>query len=808
MAAACVHCYGCKRDFTPCGLSQHLTRTKGSMYHSVHVALQTPTLFTNAEHPLTFEVNPPRYWEDDVSGDLGQRFPSISGAVSGDNVVEALGLSYRTADELNAIIDKTLPGYPSFKSLAIKIGGEELQFHYRDILPLIQALYGNPEFACDLIFAPERHYLDSEKTHQVYSEMHTGDWWWSVQQPGATIIPLVVSSDKTQLTLFRNKMAYPVYLTIGNVPKDIRRKPSRWAQILIAYIPTSKLDQIDSKAAHRRALSNLFHACMQQVLGPIALHGKVGIPMVSRDGVWRRCHPIFTTFVGDYPEQALVTCTYYRCCPKCLVRPDQLGEHCCFLWWDYNKAIETYLQEDGDVRAFHATCHEAGLKPMFHPFWESFPLVDIFVSITPDILHQLLQGVVKHLVSWITSPNAFGRGVDLCCRTIPPNHHVTLFPKGISILSRVSGKEYKSMCRILLGPVVDLPLPHGQLPTWVLRAVRALLDFVYLAQFQCHTHFNIPKFHSLIHYSLSIILFGTTDNYNTEQMERLHIEFTKDAYRATNRKDEIPQMTSWLSRCEKVQKHATFIKWLRDHGQHATPHPKPIGPPQPSTRISFDDLSKMYGAVDFQDALADFIASVNYPNASAAALHTHAADTSIPFHSVPVFHKVKFTAMNTSEIIDSVVIRPEQTDTYGRLIPARFDTVLVHGQQRNSIHEKKGHRIAQVCVVFQIPKKVISTVFLSSTVSLPEHLAYVNWFSYVSRTRDSNHGMYGVSRLMQNSQRQASIIPVDSIFSSVHLIPRFGQNSLQESNSFTVLENCHNFYVNPFSDVDSYLRFS
>ena len=39
--------------------------------------------------------------------------------------------------------------------------------------------------------------------------------------PGATIIPLVISTDKTQLTLFRNKSAYPVYLTIGNIPKEI-----------------------------------------------------------------------------------------------------------------------------------------------------------------------------------------------------------------------------------------------------------------------------------------------------------------------------------------------------------------------------------------------------------------------------------------------------------------------------------------------------------------------------------------------------------------------------------------------------------
>ena len=36
-----------------------------------------------------------------------------------------------------------------------------------------------------------------------------------------------------------------------------------------------------------------------------------------------------------------------------------------------------------------------------------------------------------------------------------------------------------------------------------------------------HENFKIPKLHSLIHYASSICLFGTTDNYNTEQTERL-----------------------------------------------------------------------------------------------------------------------------------------------------------------------------------------------------------------------------------------------------------------------------------------------
>jgi hypothetical protein len=501
--------------------------------------------------------------------------------------------------------------------------------------------------------------------------------------------------------------------------------------MLIGYIPTTRLEGIGNKAARRRALGNIFHFCMQTIVATITSYGETSVTMMSGDGIWRRCHPILAAFIGDYPEQALVTCTYFGRCPKCTVHRDNLGDLTRSPLRDYDEALEAYRLANGDVHAFHSACNNADLKPVFHPFWEALPLTNIFVSITPDILHQLLQGVMKKLVEWVTSPEAFGPSqIDARCRSLPPNHHIMTFVKGISPLSRITGLEHKHMCRILLGLIMDLPLPSGVASSRIIRAVCALLDFLHLAQFPSHTtdtlrrlddslarfhqnkdvfldlgvrqHFNFPKLHSLLHYSPSITLFGTTDNYNTEQTERLHIDFTKDGFRATNRKDEYPQMTAWVERCEKVDQHTSFVAWRQRAEQECDQRSTPIGPPSPVLRtlrmtrnptlkaVSFNNLANKYNAVDFQDALADFVAGINHPQASATALLALAEDTLLPFRTVPVFHKIKFVSTDTSDVIDTVHVRPDQRDKRGRLIPPRFDTVLVRGGPQVGAHGRKG----------------------------------------------------------------------------------------------------------------------
>ena len=115
-------------------------------------------------------------------------------------------------------------------------------------------------------------------------------------------------------------------MTLGNLPKDIRCKPSRRGQILLAYLPTSRLLHISNKAARRRTLANLFHACMSRVLAPLKSAGVDGIELTSGDGKTRRGHPIVATYVGDYPEQVLVTGCKTGECPKCPLPRDEIGK--------------------------------------------------------------------------------------------------------------------------------------------------------------------------------------------------------------------------------------------------------------------------------------------------------------------------------------------------------------------------------------------------------------------------------------------------------------------------------------------------
>ncbi|KAI0667134.1 hypothetical protein C8Q78DRAFT_1070858 [Trametes maxima] len=668
----------------------------------------------------------------------------------------------------------------------------------------------------------ERHYADADKTIRLYHDLHTGKWWWSVQRletehPGATVVPIIISSDKAQVTLFRNKTAYPVYLTIGNLPKSIRQKPGRHGQILLAYLPTSRLDHITNKAARRRAAANLFHACMTRLLAPLKSAGVDGIIMKSGDGVARRCHPILAAY-------CLVTCTYTGDCPVCECPHPDLESY---------PTPHPYRDFEASLRAVKALgtaewkqlCDEVNIKPVQHPFWEDLPYVDIFQSTTVDVLHQLYQSVFKHLVSWLKA----------ACGSSEIDARVAW----ISNMSRVTGAEHRQISRFLLGIIIDMDVdgvgiyinvPGGrEASAHLVRATRALLDFVHMAQYPIHssetlsalesalrtfhdnrdifvtlgirTAFNIPKFHSLEHYVRCIKLFGTTDNYSTETSERLHIDFTKDAYRATNHKDKYPQMTKWLERREKVLHHANYpltahhdIHWRPPNLDAELELKMTKHPTRKSVPLDEVTSSSVYGATFFVPALARFVVQWRHPEYTSRQVEYFAHDFITPFDRLAVFHRIKLWnhEIHGETTVDSIHVHPRTSDQSGDvMIPAVYT------------------RICQVRVVFTLPDATLDFMFpaLAPHQRPPRHLAHVEWFSKFPALPQRNSRMYKVTRSIENGERAASILPVSLMERSIHLIPKWGEAPWpRDWNSENVLDRCNVFYVNPFKDAHTYFN--
>ena len=292
---------------------------------------------------------------------------------------------------------------------------------------------------------------------------------------GAVVAPVILSSDKTALSVFSgDKKAWPVYLTIGNILKDIRRQVSAHAMILIGYLPVSKLECFEKKT---RSIAGyrLFHYAMSLLLRPPVDAGHRGKPMVCADGFVRRVHPILAAYVADFPEQCLVACNKESRCPCCLVESKNHGEleECaCRSMVDRLKTLRR-KQRNKQSRKFD----KEGLRPVFEPFWKDLPFTDIFICITPDILHQLHKGIFHdHLVQWCLGIIS-EKEMDARFQAVSQYPGLRHFKKGISSVSQWTGTEHKEMQRVFVG------LLSGAAEDRVLLMARSLLDFINYAQF-------------------------------------------------------------------------------------------------------------------------------------------------------------------------------------------------------------------------------------------------------------------------------------------------------------------------------------
>ncbi|QRV81665.1 hypothetical protein RhiJN_09680 [Ceratobasidium sp. AG-Ba] len=469
----------------------------------------------------------------------------------------------------------------------------------RDIEHVVRDIMAHPGFKDDMVYAPIKIWTSPEKKERVYGDMWTADWWWKMQIRlrqkfgPATLVPLIIATDQTKLsTMCGGQKAYPVYVTVGNIGKDGRRKPSQRATVLLGYLPVDAFEDIEDDNERRRMKADLIHRSMETMLRPLQQAAETGIEMWCADGRLRRVYPMVAAYIADWPEQNLMACTSEGSCPVCVTKQKGRG--------DLNQET-TMRDRDETLRAIRAyfdyksklELGELRLKPVW-PWWASLPNTNFSTCLTPDLLHQLYQGIFKsHLVRWIQYLVGIKK-LDSRFIATTQAAGMTHFGKGISRVQQWTGRESKEMLKQFL------PLVVGDLEPELATLVTSAVEFIYRAHGSTMTdtdireldetletfhrlkdlmvkkkfygssaHFDrIPKIHMLKHYSHSIRQLGTPDGYSTEAPEHLHIEYAKDPWRASNKVRPLPQMITYIQRMEAVRIHRSMMnQWLVLNGK-------------------------------------------------------------------------------------------------------------------------------------------------------------------------------------------------------------------------------------------------
>ncbi|KAG8705568.1 hypothetical protein FRC11_008938 [Ceratobasidium sp. 423] len=504
---------------------------------------------------------------------------------------------------------------------------DKVKLHYRCPVECAKKLFGTARFQWAFSVAPEMVYQGDDKT-RIHGNMWNGTEWHRIQgllPPGATRGAVIFMSDATILSKYTGGVqVHGLYMSLGNIDKAVREDISKGTWMLVGFIPKSNFDKTmatlgDLSDADKTTMVNLlnwclFHRCMEIITRPFRRTEPQAV--MDPEGITRSVVFDLAVHGGDLEEQCTICGTERNSCPHCVCKGKALGEAGC----QRLRSSKGILRNIKKVLAdFHRVYHrppnpleflkrgkQYGLNGVHKPFWRKLPHFDICCVLSPDLLHGYHKCYFDHIHKW----NLTGLGADEYDARLKaqiPAQGERMFPKGVSKLKQLAGKEHRALERVGVAIVVHAPSKDegGVGSNQLTKATRAYLNFTFLGQYQIHTDktladfedayqefqrhkqvwvknkskrkkskgkkisvnesWAIPKLHIACHAPEHIRLKGTLDNFNTETMEHLHRSHCKDPYDLTNHQPGWQkQVLRRLLRHEKMREYGEFLVWRQE----------------------------------------------------------------------------------------------------------------------------------------------------------------------------------------------------------------------------------------------------
>lgn len=333
----------------------------------------------------------------------------------------------------------------------------------------------------------------------------------------------------------------------------------------------------------------LFHKCLDIACEDLKACSVVPETFPDAFGELRLWRTFLAAYVGDLPELWVAVATAHSESPYSLAaiaefgdakpKAARTGEYILGLLDDLKARYDPL-----DLNTFELQAKEVGLNGVHEPFWRDWEYADPSQFLTIDILHGVKKFVGDHPVKWMTKlvgKEEIDNRYAALQRAVGRRH----FDDGFTKYKKRTHGEQADILRHLVAVSQDAPKVHRG----IMKAIRALADFFYVAQYEYHDeetlqylkdflktfheykgafitanarkNFKIPKLECFLHFPNKIRFLGSLNQYSAETTERLHIPSAKEPYRHTNRKEFELQMCRFLDREERVALFWTQLQW-------------------------------------------------------------------------------------------------------------------------------------------------------------------------------------------------------------------------------------------------------
>lgn len=391
---------------------------------------------------------------------------------------------------------------------------------------------------------------------------------------------------------------HPIFITIGNLDSEVRSKATLRAWRCIAYMPIAKFRVHPDYQTILQA--RLWHKCVDLVCANLKLAAKTGCFMSDPSRFIRYVFTPLVAHVCDLPEASMIAAVSKNASPLTMalqenfgdgvLYPPRTGQHTLQLIYEISQTIDVW-----DLDKFQKAAKAVHLSGVHMPYWHDWKFACPSVFLAGEILHTCLKFFADHPLNWIKE--VVGKP-ELNARFITQHKRVGTrhFTKGITHVNQMTGREHRDIQRTIVASIA------GAAPPRFIRAIRALIEFIYLAQNPFHSaetllsmtqaladfhatkdavieaqarrgkkgakeDFFIPKLELLQSFRGTVERLGTLMQFSADMTERLLITHCKDLFGRTNRRvnDFVEQAVRILNRQESMELFNLYAL-LRSHG--------------------------------------------------------------------------------------------------------------------------------------------------------------------------------------------------------------------------------------------------